>query len=649
MADKGKAYTESQNTTNPVNPVSEVTPAEPPANKASFCKLSDAAAEGHSVQISDLYVPGDRVYPGSAAGLFNGLNLRRDVKSKLEKLVEASKENKKISGHAINDILCSTTDEISDSDYEALFGILRKEKIGVEYSDKPYGEEDARLSIDIEEKGFIEEEDFKDPSNLSIFALYKKEAVKYPLLTGDEEKRLSRIIRTNYDANGKRIAEDSEEVLDAKQALVNSNLRLVMSIAKKYAGSGIPYSDLYLDIIQEGNLGLIKAAEKFDPERKFRFSTYATWWIRQSITRYIMENHNLVIMPVNASESLRKVNKAKTRLNAELKRKPTLDELANDTLISREKIINVTRMQLILSLDEYVKEDSDALHLDTVTYNELSGQGKSLGDPQEETENNITNEILGAALKSMNNERERKIIEMRFGLYDGEPKTLEEAGILLGITRERVRQIEAKGIRKLRRILRNDFKDELSNSDFGTGEKTDYQAYRKVAAAKPHELPEMLRGLSEDKLSELAEQLTPLEKAVFNRFYGIGFRQTSILGISDEFNREYHWVYGLKQNAVSKLKKIIQNQHVSDEGAGRKRNRWPFYYDKYYFLLRENPDILGEMPKAEKSFIEMYFGLNGWQRSTMNDIAAAMGVSKGSVNKLKGKALAILSARAHRI
>lgn len=282
---------------------------------------------------------------------------------------------------------------------------------------------------EVEEDDEDEEEDEKyldDIADDSV-RLYLREIGKIPLLTAEEEITLANKVRKG----DKR----------AKDKMAEANMRLVVSIAKRYVGRGL---DL-LDLIQEGNTGLLRAVEKFDPDKGFKFSTYATWWIRQAITRAIADQARVIRIPVHMVETINKLLRTQRRMTQELGREPTNEELGKEMEMEVEKIDHIMKIkQDISSLDAPVRDDEDDSTLVQFIEDEDSKT------PEESATAQLLKEHVNEMLDSLT-PREQKILRMRFGLEDGRTHTLEEVGQEFGVTRERIRQIEAKALAKLRR------------------------------------------------------------------------------------------------------------------------------------------------------------------------------------------------------
>ena len=286
-----------------------------------------------------------------------------------------------------------------------------------------------------------------------LVRLYLTDIGQFTLLTKDDEVRLAQAIeggavaRRELEEKGRAISPSRKRELkrlvrggdEATDTFVESNLRLVVSIAKKYQASGLPL----LDLIQEGNLGLMHAVEKFDWRKGFKFSTYATWWIRQAITRGIANTGRTIRLPVHAGDTLARLQKARSRLELKLGRPPTQAELAAEVEMPEDKVTEALRFALEpLSLSEPLREDGDAELGDVV-------QDRSADSPFDVAATALLPEEIARLLGPLD-EREREILRLRFGLDRGEPRTLEEVGEHFNLTRERIRQIEARAMSKLR-------------------------------------------------------------------------------------------------------------------------------------------------------------------------------------------------------
>ena len=293
--------------------------------------------------------------------------------------------------------------------------------------------DDEEINMDEEEEVDVEKIDLSVPEGISIedpVRMYLKEIGKVPLLSAAEEVSLA-----------KAMEEGSEE---AKQRLAEANLRLVVSIAKRYVGRGM----LFLDLIQEGNLGLIKAVEKFDYRKGYKFSTYATWWIRQAITRAIADQARTIRIPVHMVETINKLIRVSRQLLQELGREPTPEEIGAEMNMSVERVREILKIsQEPVSLETPIGEEEDS-HLGDFI------QDDNVPVPADAAAFTLLKEQLVEVLSTLT-EREQKVLRLRFGLDDGRARTLEEVGKEFNVTRERIRQIEAKALRKLRHPSRS--------------------------------------------------------------------------------------------------------------------------------------------------------------------------------------------------
>jgi RNA polymerase primary sigma factor len=372
-----------------------------------------------------------------------------DIKKRFEK--KASVE-----GFVVQDELFDAIEhlELSDEDTENLLVYFKQKKINVQVEDEEVVEEDIdeealkKVAAAGEDEPFETEyepdvsEDEVDVNKFDVFAtsdvkvndsvkMYLKEIGRVDLLKPEEEVTIAKAI----------IQGDME----AKNRLINANLRLVVNLAKHYVGRGM----LFLDLIQEGNMGLIKAVEKFDYTKGFKFSTYATWWIRQAITRAIADQARTIRIPVHMVETINKMTRVQRQLVQELGREPTAEEISKklDGFLSPERIREIQRIALEpVSLETPIGEEDDS-HLGDFI------EDKDATSPSDHTTQVLLKEELYKIMADLT-DREERVLRLRYGLDDNRPRTLEEVGHEFGVTRERIRQIEAKAIRKLRHPTR---------------------------------------------------------------------------------------------------------------------------------------------------------------------------------------------------
>ena len=303
------------------------------------------------------------------------------------------------------------THELDALEQDALYREL--DRRGIELVEEPPPEEPAPAPVVA-----VPQETTTD-----ALQLFLREAGRHALLTAPQEVELAKKIEGGD--------------MNAKQQMIQANLRLVVSIAKNYRNQGLPF----LDLIQEGTLGLIRAVEKFDWRRGFKFSTYATWWIRQAVARALADKARTIRMPVHIVERLQKMNRAERTLWTQLGREPTLEEIAEEASLPLQQAIEVrAAARASTSLDQPVGETEDAVFGDFV-----AGDGPL---PEEQVEISLRSQALKEALAALS-DRERQVVVLRYGLSDAEPKTLEEIGRRLGLTRERVRQIELDSLKRL--------------------------------------------------------------------------------------------------------------------------------------------------------------------------------------------------------
>jgi len=342
----------------------------------------------------------------------------------IQELVEFGKKQNKLTSTEINKFLEEVGFDLEQ--VEKLYEVI--ESNNIEVIDVAEEEEEVLTEKNVEkfEKSLSAEGvSIDDPVKV-----YLKEIGSFPLLTLEEEVELAERILQNDEL--------------AKKKLAEANLRLVVSIAKRYVGRGM----LFLDLIQEGNLGLIKAVEKFDHTKGFKFSTYATWWIRQAITRAIADQARTIRIPVHMVETINKVKKVQSQLLHKNGQEPSVEDLAEELDMSQEKVREILKVaQEPISLESPIGEEEDS-HL-----------GDFIPDsdapiPEEAATHALLKEQLGEVLATLT-PREAKVLSLRFGIEDGRPRTLEEVGKEFNVTRERIRQIEAKALRKLRHPSRS--------------------------------------------------------------------------------------------------------------------------------------------------------------------------------------------------
>ena len=364
--------------------------------------------------------------------------LQNDVQlhEKLQQLLELGKKDKKVASKDLIDALDSI--DADEQQTDMIYNALEAAGIEIDVSDvvemlsKPDdlapSDEDLEL---IEEEKLVDTDEMSEVMSINDpVRMYLKEIGKIPLLSGEEEQQIAR-----------RLAEGDES---AHNTMVEANLRLVVSIAKRYVGRGLPF----LDLIQEGNLGLIKAVGKFDYEKGYKFSTYATWWIRQSISRAIADHARTIRIPVHMVETINRVSRASHELVQDLGRDPTTGEIAQKLNLSQEKVEEIMRVaQEPISLETPVGEEDDS-HLGDFI------QDEDASEPADAATFTMLREQLAGVLKTLT-PREEKVLCLRYGLTDGKMHTLEEVGEEFDVTRERIRQIEAKALRKLRHPSRS--------------------------------------------------------------------------------------------------------------------------------------------------------------------------------------------------
>ncbi len=363
--------------------------------------------------------------------------LAKQKEEKLNALIEKGKKSGKLTSKELMDVLDDMNLEPEELDkfYDKL------ENLGIDTAGEdivPPLDDDALPELEeLQEIEEVTEEEIADTDSLAdTFStddpvrMYLKEIGKVPLLTPEEEQELAR-----------RMADGDEE---AKRRMAEANLRLVVSIAKRYVGRGM----LFLDLIQEGNLGLIKAVDKFDYTKGYKFSTYATWWIRQAITRAIADQARTIRIPVHMVETINKVIRVSRQLLQELGHDPSAEEIAEEMGMAVDKVRDILKIaQEPVSLETPIGEEEDSHLGDFIPDEDAS-------EPSEAASFSLLKEQLMTVLDTLT-PREKKVLELRFGIVDGRTRTLEEVGKEFNVTRERIRQIEAKALRKLRHPSRS--------------------------------------------------------------------------------------------------------------------------------------------------------------------------------------------------
>lgn len=345
----------------------------------------------------------------------------------IQNLIKQGKEQGKLTQEEVFNSFSEL--ELTESESEKIYELFQDEDFDFVEEDDSFQKEDAAFSSEISSKAGL-----RDPVNL-----YLKEIGRIELLSAEEEVELAQKI------------DEGDEM--ARRYLIEANLRLVVSIAKKYMGRGLSF----LDLIQEGNMGLMRAVEKFDYRKGYKFSTYATWWIRQAITRALADQSRTIRIPVHMVETINKMKRIYRQLEKEKDREPTDEEIAEEMDMSVDKVREIRKIsqdQQPISLDAPIGEEEDSYLGDFIENDDAL-------TPDDAASYSLLREKLDEVLDTLT-DREKRILELRFGIEDGRSRTLEEVGKEFGVTRERIRQIEAKALRKLRHPTRSkEIKDYL--------------------------------------------------------------------------------------------------------------------------------------------------------------------------------------------
>ncbi len=398
--------------------------SEENSQKEKVKKFIDSAIKAKKIQMKEVieFISKEDINPELVTKIYDDLD-----KAKVNLILDDEDEEKDmIMEEKINEDLEKKDDDV---------GVIADLDIEPDLEDMDEAEKDILLN-DVQDMSFVDNLNVDDPVKMFL-----KEIGKIKLLTFDEESALAE----------RMVAGDEE----AKKRLIEANLRLVVSIAKKYIGRGMSF----LDLIQEGNLGLIKAVDKFDPKKGYKFSTYATWWIRQAITRAIADQARTIRIPVHMVETINKLIKTSRHLLQTLGREPTPEEIAAELEMPVEKVRDILKVaQEPISLETPVGEEDESNLGNFIPDDEAPS-------PSEQAADTLLREHIEEVMQTLT-PREAKVLKLRFGLEDGRMRTLEEVGKEFDVTRERIRQIEAKALRKLRHPSRSKKLKDFMSSDY---------------------------------------------------------------------------------------------------------------------------------------------------------------------------------------